>query len=135
MAYCTVDDVQPYLIHITLSDTSQPTKEQVSQLCSQVSNNIIDPIIRNYLTLPLEDKVGLAYLRQGAIWGVVSQVMTSIHGITVEPTSWDLKFDNFLEMLRTNNAVLIKPNDDFPKASGTTRRDAKYTLDSDEDIW
>ena len=61
--------------------------------------------------------------------------MTSLHGITVEPTAWDIKFDNFLETIRSNNAVLIKANDEFPKTRGTTRRDAKYTLDADEDIW
>lgn len=135
MAYCTVDDIQPYLIHVTLSTTSQPTKEEVSKLCDDVSDKLIDPIIRNYVDLPITDRVGLDYLSGGATIWVVAQVLRSLYGLTEQVLQLDTKWDNFLARISTNNAILNKPNTNFPSAKGTTRRTPKYTLDREEDVW
>jgi len=137
MAYCTVDDVQSYLIHISLSTTSQPTKEQVSNMCQHVSDNIIDPIIRSYVTLPLTDTVGLGYLSQGAIYFVLANIYRALHGMTEAVVSLEEKFTAFLEKIKTSNAVLIQPNNDMPKTVGSTAPTRKYALTGDnaEDIW
>lgn len=135
MAYCTVSDAKPYLTNITLSSTTDPSEEEVSKMCDDVSDNIIDPIIRNYIDLPLTDTVGLAYLKQGAIYFVISSVNRSFFGMTELVISLEARFDAFLERLKTNNALLITNNSDYPKTAHNTRRDIKYNLDHDEDIW
>jgi hypothetical protein len=137
MAYCTVDDVQPYLIHVTLNTTSQPTKEQVSKLCDDVSDNIIDPIIRDVITLPLTDPVGLHYLQGGATDYVVMTVLMALYGATDVVIGLKASHVTFLNTLRTNNSVLIKPNDQMPKTQGSTRHTPRYTMDPDDDrdIW
>ncbi len=135
MAYCTVDDVQPYIAHFTIDSTSQPTKSEVSQMCDHVSTGVIDPIIRDVVDLPLTDTVGLAYLKLGAIYYVVANVYKSIEGSPELIADYNQRFLDFLAMIKTNNSLLIKPNDDYPKTSGTTRRDPKYTTDFDTDIW
>lgn len=138
MAYCTVDDVQSYLTYFTLNDTSQPTKEQVSHMCEHVSDNIIDPVVRNYITLPLEDSIGLNYLRQGAIWYVLSNVYRGQQGWQDTVVNLESKFELFLSALKSNNALLIQPNEDMPKTVGSTRNTVKYAVDLHEDdgaIW
>ena len=64
--YCTVADVQTYIVNFVLDTNSQPTLAQVSQMCLDVSDNLIDPIIRRIVTLPVTDTDGLNYLQQWA---------------------------------------------------------------------
>ena len=135
MAYCTVDDVQPYLTYFTISATSQPTKEEVSQMCKHVSDGVIDPQIRNYIDLPLTDRVGLEYLKVGAIYFVLANVYKAQGGYPELYSDYNERFNTFMLTIKENNSVLVKPNDNMPKTSGSTRRTAKYTTDFDEDIW
>jgi len=135
MAYCTVGDVQSYLTYVTLSDTSHPTKEQVSKLCDDASDNIIDPIIRKFIDLPLTDSIGLAYLKQGAIYFVVTSVMRSLGEVGDVLIRLEEQYNLFLTNLKTNNAILTKPNSNYPKTAYNTAREPKYNLDYSEDLW
>lgn len=135
MAYCTVDDVQAYLTYFTLDSTSQPTKTEVSQMCKHVSDGVIDPQIRKYIDLPLTDRVGLEYLRIGAIYYVLANVYKASNVYPELYADYNERFRNFMLTIEENNTVLIKPNNNMPKAQGSTRRTAKYTTDFDEDIW
>ena len=135
MAYCTVADVQRYLTNVTITTASQPTKEEVSGMCDDVSDNIIDPIIRNYVTLPLTDSVGKNYLKQGAIYFVLASVQRAFFGVTELVISLEDKFEEFLDKLKSNNALLELDNSNYPKTASSTRRTPKYNLDYDEDLW
>lgn len=135
MTYCTVDDVQPYIAHFTIDDNSQPTKDEVFHMCEHASTGAIDPVIRDVVDLPLEDTVGLAYVRQGAIYYVVANIYRSIQGFPEIVDYYESKFNSFIATIKTNNSLLIKPNDDYPKTKGSTRRDIKYTTDLEEEIW
>ncbi len=96
---------------------------------------MIDPVIRNYITLPLEDIVGLAYLNYGARVYVLARVYEATMGFIEKVSLLQAEFDSFMTKLRTNNAILIQPNDAMPKVAGSTApRTLRYPI-NDEKIF
>lgn len=135
MPYCTASDVQVYLTNITLSTITKPTLAEVTQMCTDVSDNVIDPVIRKYLTLPITDSVGLNYLKQGAIYSVMASVNRGFFGATEDVINLEAKFDDFLLKLKNNNTLLVLQNEEYPVTTHSVARTPKYNLDQDEDLW
>jgi hypothetical protein len=77
----------------------------------------------------------LNYLQQGAIWFVLANVYRGIQGFEAVVIELEDKFKDFISALKTNNALLIQPNNAMPKSAHSTRRDVVFHTDPNKELW
>lgn len=133
MAYCTIADVQTYLATIILNDESQPTAGNVSQMCIDASENIIDPILERYVTLPVADTVGLAYLKQWSITCVLASIYRALD-LVDQSTIYDDKCRVMKEAFENDPGIVSEPTilNSRGEAGTATRPDPVWVKNEDQ---
>jgi hypothetical protein len=129
MAYCTIEDVQTYVSNFTFDSTSEPKATQVTQMCDDVSDNIIDPVLRRFLELPITDDEGLAYLKQWAVSCVLASVYRAIESEPALSIIYDDKCQAFKDAFMNDPGLVVTPKPgitDQPIVSGSTRPAPKW---------
>ena len=124
--YCTAVDVQVYLANFVLDATSQPTLTQVEQMCTDVSDNLIDPIIRRIISLPVTDAQGLLYLQQWSTNCVLASIYRAIESEPNVSIIYDDKCTEFKQAFMDDPGLVVTPTpgaSDTPRGGGSTRPD------------
>jgi len=78
MNYCEVKDIQREMKQFTISTTSKPTVEDVNRFIVLISEGEIEPRLREVISLPVTDEIGLKLLRSIAVKGVISKVYEAL---------------------------------------------------------
>ena len=135
MPYCVATDISTYLSNFTLSVTSEPTLAQVTQMCVDASENIIDPVVRRYTALPVADVEGLKYLKQWTVYCVLASVYHTIEAEPALSIIYDDKCRGMMEAFLDDPGLIVTPRPesvDVALAGGSTRPEVKWLKDEDQ---
>lgn len=128
MAYCTVEDVQTYLTTIILNNDSQPTAPQVTKMCGDVSDGIIDPVISRFVILPVVDEVGLEYLKRWTVNCVLASLYRSIEAVPELAIIYDGKCQTMKDTFMNDPGIVSEPTSVNARgeAGASTRPETKW---------
>lgn len=107
MDYCTFAQVKKEVKHLIIDANSIPTKAEVKEFITEVSEGIIDPLIRSYVNLPITDVIGLKFLKQIATNGVVEKIYTTLKVDIETITLYQDKFNDGIKAIKDNPNVLV----------------------------
>ena len=125
MSYCTVDDVQIYIGKNILSENSQPTKNQVMQMCED-TEGVIDSFISTFATLPITKTTALSYLKKWAIDCVLSSYYRAIESEPELSLVYDTKCRGYEERLIADPGIIQDPPSGIARGGGSTRPTVKW---------
>ena len=128
MAYCTVVDVQIYITTFIFDTESEPTLAQVTQMCEDVSDNVIDPIVSRHVELPVSNVVGLQYLQQWAVNCVLASVYRSIETEADLSVIFDGKCQDMKDAFLDDPGLVEDPFESNERggAKGSTRPETNW---------
>ncbi|MCC6131043.1 MAG: hypothetical protein IT186_14060 [Acidobacteria bacterium] len=114
MAYAELEDIQAKLPNVTFGDPPydalRPTEAEVEAWLDEVSDNVIDPVIRTLVTdLPVTDSHGLAWLKQMAINWVCAEVYRALQAAPATVDAYKRDFDNAMKLMMKSPTILQKP--------------------------
>lgn len=128
MDYCVTADIQTYLANFKIDAGSDPSVTQVDQMCTDVSENIIDPVVGRYLDLPIVGDVGLNYLKQWAINCVLASVYRAIESEPALSIIYDDKCQGMKHAFENDPGLVEEPFSPNERAQvkGSTRPETNW---------
>lgn len=126
MAYCTVADIQAKLQHITIDDTSNPSRVEVGEFIAQTDALIDARLNALGITTPVTDSDKLLVVKPVAVHGVVAEVLRSLEMESEEARTRQELFESVLRNIERNPGILQTAEGGgapgFHDASSDTRR-------------
>lgn len=134
MDYCTIADVQTYVANFVFGKDSNPTDAQVVAMCTDMSENYIDPVISRSIALPVTNPVGLQYLQQWAVNCVLASVYRAIESEPELLVIYDNKCQAFKDDFMNDPGLIDTPFSQpvagIPK--GSTRPTIKWQKNEEQ---
>jgi len=131
MAYCTIDDVQAQLSHLTLTTSTKPTLAQVTQWISDIGDGDMLARLRGVLTTSDIDTTGEAFLKNINVYGVVARVYKATRSLPEVAQNYQDLYDSAMDAIVKNPAILITKAQDRGPASSTAP-DVVFHRNTDE---
>jgi len=145
MAYATLSDVQAKLPNITFGDpvydTLKPTEAQVTAWLGEVSDNVLDPVVRTLVTtMPITNTYALAYLETMAVNWVCAQVLRSLDRDAEAVAMYRADFDEAMKLLLKRPTILEAPAGGAKPTHHDVRDYAPFTrnydsTEEDDKLW
>lgn len=126
MAYCTVADIQAKLQHVTIDDTSNPSRAEVGEFIAQTDALVDARLNALGIATPVTDSDKLLVLKPIVVSGVVAEVLRSLEMESEEARSRQELFEGGLRTIERNPGILQTAEGGgapgFHDASSDTRR-------------
>jgi len=134
MAYCTVDDLNDYAVHLDISATSDPTSIEVGSMITSVDTVIDQKLNAVGVTVPVTDSDLLEVVKPISIHGTLARLYRAIEMNSEQAAIYQDLHDKAIAEIMKTPAIMQTSATNIATPTGFTSRGTP-TFERGGDNW